>query len=112
MLVFPAKNQKSIPFLDTSVFSDIQQVVRHTAISGMILQEETENSDPSGKPGFMSHRNGELCSRSIFYTGHTLYTIMSHLSIATSLPTCQLRHRSIYGWLPQKKNGGIYMAGG
>lgn len=47
MLVFPAKDQQSIPFLDSEVFSEIQQVVRHTALSGMILEEETENCVPS-----------------------------------------------------------------
>ncbi|CZS98510.1 uncharacterized protein RAG0_07216 [Rhynchosporium agropyri] len=77
MLVFPAKNQKSIPFLDTSVFSDIQQIVRHTAISGMILQEETENSVPSWEA--WTHITSRRRAVFTLYLLHWAYSVYHHV---------------------------------
>jgi hypothetical protein len=47
ILIFPSKNQNAIPSVEPSVFVGLQQVVYYTAVTGLILQEETEHTVPS-----------------------------------------------------------------
>ncbi|KUJ18407.1 uncharacterized protein LY89DRAFT_47862 [Mollisia scopiformis] len=47
MLIFPTKDQIAIPTIDTALFSDILQIVWHSASSGLVLQEETDHAVPS-----------------------------------------------------------------
>lgn len=77
MLVFPAKDQKSIPFLDTAVFSEIQQVVRHTAISGMVLEEENENTIPSWEAWV--HVTSKRRAVFTLYLLHWAYSVYHHV---------------------------------
>ncbi|PVH74147.1 hypothetical protein DL98DRAFT_537687 [Cadophora sp. DSE1049] len=77
MLVFPAKDQQTIPFLDNEVFSEIQQVVRHTALSGMILQEETENCVPSWEAWI--HVTSKRRAVFTLYLLHWAYSVYHHV---------------------------------
>ncbi|KAH6722103.1 C6 finger domain-containing protein [Leptodontidium sp. MPI-SDFR-AT-0119] len=77
MLAFPAKDQKSIPFLDTALFSEIQQVVRHTALSGMVLQEENENIMPSWEAWV--HVTSKRRAVLTLYLLHWAYSVYHHV---------------------------------
>lgn len=77
MLVFPAKNQQTIPFLEIEVFSEIQEVVRHTALSGMILQEETENCMPSWEAWI--HVTSKRRAVFTLYLLHWAYSVYHHV---------------------------------
>ncbi|KAL2073435.1 hypothetical protein VTL71DRAFT_10759 [Oculimacula yallundae] len=77
LLVFPSKNQKSIPFLDTAIFSEIQQIVRHTAISGLVLQEENENSIPSWDAWV--HVTSKRRAVFTLYLLHWAYSVYHHV---------------------------------
>ncbi|KAH7356917.1 hypothetical protein BKA65DRAFT_534684 [Rhexocercosporidium sp. MPI-PUGE-AT-0058] len=77
MLVFLSKDQKSIPFLDAAVFSEIQQVVRHTAPSGIVLQEENGNIMPSWD--IWVHVTSKRRAVFTLYLLHWAYSVYHHV---------------------------------
>jgi hypothetical protein len=66
MLLFPSKNQISIPSLAPSIITNIQQVVYRALHTGLVLQEETDHVLPSYKAWLVYFSTKLLFP---FYTG-------------------------------------------
>ncbi|KAE8445698.1 hypothetical protein EG329_012996 [Mollisiaceae sp. DMI_Dod_QoI] len=77
MLIFPTKNQISIPKIDQVIFSNILDIVYHTASTGLVLQEETDHALPSWEAWV--HITSKRRAVFSLYLLHWSYSIYHHL---------------------------------
>ena len=73
ILIFPSKEQNTIPDVDPSVFSALQQTVYYAAGTGLVLQEETNLEVPSWEAWI--HANSKRRVITTLYMLHWAYSV-------------------------------------